>query len=145
MNVSVAFGKGELLLTLPQGPTYQVIRAQSAPSLADVHQGLEFALDSPTGCAPLREMAAGKKTAAIAVCDITRPAPNATTLPPVLERLHRAGVPPSGVIIIIATGLHRAATAEELKLILGPEITSRYRVVSHDAKDFAAHRFLGTC
>ena len=31
-----------------------------------------------------------------------------------------------------------------LKTILGPEIAARYRVESHDARDFAAHRSLGT-
>lgn len=143
MKRGFAFGKGELILTLPDGPRYQVIQAQSAQALADARAAIESALDSPVGCAPLSALAAGKKSATLVVCDITRPAPNPVTLPPLLERLHRAGIPPEGVTILIATGLHRPATRAELDVILGPAIASRYRVVSHDAKDFAAHRFLG--
>ncbi len=90
------------------------------------------------------KLAAGKRTAAISVCDITRPAPNRVTLPPLLKRLHAAGIPEDGIVILIATGLHRAATKEELDVILGPEIAAKYRVASHDARDFAAHRSLGT-
>jgi nickel-dependent lactate racemase len=62
----------------------------------------------------------------------------------VLERLHRAGIPAEGITILIATGLHRGATPEEIEVILGPEIASKYRVESHDARDFAAHRALGS-
>ncbi len=92
----------------------------------------------------LRELAAGKKTAAISVCDITRPAPNRITLPPMLRRLHEAGIPVEGVTILIATGLHRAATPDEIKTIVGPEIASTYRVVNHDAHLLEEHRSLGS-
>ena len=105
---------------------------------------LDAALDRPIGSKPLRELAAGKKTAAISVCDITRPAPNWLTLPPLLKRLHDAGIPVEGVTILIATGLHREATASEINHILGPEIAAKYRVVNHDARVLAEHRWLGT-
>ncbi len=105
---------------------------------------LEAALDHPIHSEPLEKLAAGKRTAAISVCDITRPAPNRITLPPLLKRLHAAGIPKEGVTILIATGLHRAATTEELDIILGPEIAATYRVASHDARDFASHRLVGT-
>jgi nickel-dependent lactate racemase len=89
-------------------------------------------------------LAQGKRTAAISVCDITRPAPNSRTLPPLLSRLHAAGIPVEGITILIATGLHRPATAEEIQTIVGPEIAATYRVVNHDAHDFAQHRPLGS-
>jgi nickel-dependent lactate racemase len=88
-------------------------------------------------------LAVGKKTAAISVCDITRPAPNRITLPPLLKRLHGAGIPADGITILIATGLHRAATEDEVRAIVGPEIAAGYRVVSHNARAFAEHRPLG--
>jgi nickel-dependent lactate racemase len=65
------------------------------------------------------------------------------TLPPILERLHVAGISVEGVTILIATGLHRAATEDEVQTIVGPEIAGRYRVVSHDAKSLGEHRHLG--
>jgi lactate racemase len=65
------------------------------------------------------------------------------TLPPILERLQAAGIEPRNVTLLIATGLHRAATPAEIDEILGPEIASRYRVVNHNARDEEAHAALG--
>jgi lactate racemase len=143
MQIRFAFGQDGLDVTLPDGPNYEVIESRSASALPDVDAALGAALDRPIGGKPLSALAAGKKTAAISVCDITRPAPNWLTLPPLLRRLHDAGIPVDGVTILIATGLHREATASEIKAILGSEIASKYRVVNHDARALAEHRRLG--
>ncbi len=143
MKTQFSFGKSGIEVSIRDDYDCQVILSHSAAALADVEIALEAALDRPIGCEPLTALAAGKRTAAISVCDITRPAPNALTLPPLLARLHAAGIPVDGVTILIATGLHRAATKEEIEIIVGPEIAAKYRVVSHDARDLAAHRSLG--
>ena len=143
MEQIVAFGKNGLKLHLPDGPRYEVLRAHSADPIQNVRQALDAALDSPIGSASLSELAAGRKTAAISVCDITRPAPNQTTLPPILERLHAAGMKPEDITLCIATGLHREATKSELNTILGPEIASKYPIFNHDAKVREDHSYLG--
>lgn len=144
MKTQFSFGKDGLEVSIPDAYDCRVVSSHTAPALDNVEAALAAALDHPIGCAPLVELAAGKRTAAISVCDITRPAPNSTTLAPLLERLHRAGIPVNGITILIATGLHRDATKEEIQTILGPEIAAKYRVESHDARDFAAHRALGS-
>jgi nickel-dependent lactate racemase len=143
MKIDFAFGRKGLRLELPEGRNYCVVESRSAAPLRDVEHALAEALDAPIGCAPLLKIAKGKRTAAIAVCDITRPAPNSVTLPPLLERLHAAGISRDSVTILIATGLHREATKAEIERIVGPEVALQYRVENHDAKDFAAHRSLG--
>jgi len=148
MKTHFSFGKSGIEVSVPDRFACQVVKSRSAAALADgprwaLGNALEAALDSPIGCAPLAALAAGKKTAAISVCDITRPAPNRVTLPPLLARLHEAGIPAEGITILIATGLHRAATADEIDTILGPEIAATYKVVSHDARALAEHRALG--
>jgi nickel-dependent lactate racemase len=142
-QVDFAFGKNGISLTLPDGPSYEVVESRSASPLTDVVAALEHALDNPIGSAPLVELARNKATAAISVCDITRPAPNSVTLPRLLRRLHAAGIPIAGVTILIATGLHRNATAEEIVAILGSEIASTYHVVNHSARQAEEHRYLG--
>lgn len=143
MNMEFAFGKSGLEVSLPNGPRYELIKTRTGEPLTNIEGSITAALESPIGCASLTSLALGKKTAAISVCDITRPAPNAITLPPLLSCLHHAGIQPENVTIFIATGLHRAATAEELAIILGPRIVSAYKIVNHDAKDLSAHRHLG--
>jgi nickel-dependent lactate racemase len=112
--------------------------------MSDWQSALESALDRPIGAPPLSELARGKGSAAISVCDITRPAPNRLTLPPVLRRLEHAGIPRERITILIATGLHRAATESEIREICGEEIASAYRVVNHDARNLVSHRHLGS-
>src|SRR5262249_12590422 len=41
------------------------------------------------------------------------------------------------------TGLHRPCTADELSVMLGPDVVTRYRVRNHDARNADAHRSLG--
>jgi nickel-dependent lactate racemase len=143
MKTRFAFGKDGIDVSVPDGFDFRVVLSRPARALDDAAGALEAALDRPLGREPLAELAAGKRTAAIAVCDITRPAPNRVTLPPLLKRLHEAGIPAERVTILIATGLHRAATQEEVNVIVGPEIAAKYRVESHDARNFRAHRALG--
>ena len=149
MRVQLAFGKTGLGINLPNGNgpgsfRYRILEARSATPLADWQGAIESALDKPIGRPPLVEMARGKETAAISVCDITRPAPNSKTLPPILRRLEEAGIARENITILIATGLHRAATDAEIREICGPEIAKAYRVVNHDARDLGSHRSLGT-
>jgi nickel-dependent lactate racemase len=143
MQIDLAFGITGIKANLPAGFRYRVLEARSANPLPDWQSALESALDHPIGVPPLLEMARGKRSAAISVCDITRPAPNPKTLPPVLSRLAQAGILRENVTILIATGLHRPATAAEIREICGTEIASAYRVVNHDARDLSSHRHLG--
>src|SRR6476660_1237279 len=144
MKSHFSFGRNGIEVSIPDGFECHEIRSRTAAPLDDEIASIYWALDHPIGCEPLAELAAGKRTAAISVCDITRPAPNRITLPPLLHRLHEAGIPIDGITILIATGLHRPATSDEVNTIVGPDIAAKYRVVSHDARAFSEHRSLGT-
>lgn len=143
MRVRFAYGKTGLDLAFPDQFDYTVLEARSASALPDHVEALERSLDSPVAGPSLSELAAGKSSAAISVCDITRPAPNRVVLPPILKRLQQAGIHAEAITILIATGLHRPATEAEIREILGPAIAGTYRVVNHNAREIAEHRFLG--
>ncbi len=144
MHTNFSFGHTGLTLSLPEGLDYRLIESRSATPLQDPHAAIAHALENPIGGPSLRDLATGKHSAAISVCDITRPAPNRLTLPPILLCLNQAGIPSDRITLLIATGLHRAATPAELDIILGSEIASTYRIINHDARDLAAHRHLGS-
>ena len=143
MRIELAFGKTGLPVDLPDQFRYRVLEARAARPLPDSQSSLEAALEQPIARPPLAELARGKRSAAISVCDITRPAPNRLTLPPILRRLEEAGIPRDRITILIATGLHRPATPDEIREICGEQIASHYRVVNHDARNLASHRHLG--
>jgi nickel-dependent lactate racemase len=137
------FGKNGIAVTIPGDYSCQEITSRKTLPLPDESAAIERALDHPIGGSSLLDLARDKKTAAISICDITRPAPNRRTLPPILERLHQAGMAARDITLLIATGLHRAATPEEIDIIVGPEIASSYRIISHDARALHQHRHLG--
>jgi nickel-dependent lactate racemase len=144
MRVEFAFGRKGIELELPSGFRYRHLEARSAEPVADPAAAVERGLDDPLAGRSLSELANGKKTAAISVCDITRPAPNRLVLPPLIKRLEAAGIPASGISILIATGLHRPATSAEIDEIVGPEIARTYRIINHNARELGEHRNLGT-
>ena len=143
MQVDLAFGKNGLRVDLPDHLDYRILEARGAQALTAPAQALEDALTRPIDSPPLGELARGRRSAAISVCDITRPAPNRQTLPPILRILREAGIAQANTNIMIATGLHRAATAEEIDVIAGPEIARQYPVLNHDARQLDEHRHLG--
>lgn len=144
MRINLAFGKTGIAVELPEGFQYRVLEARTARPLPDWQAALESSLDRPIGAKPLAELAQGKRSAAISVCDITRPAPNRLVLPPVLRRLEQAGIPREQIAILIATGLHRPASDSEIREICGEEIAAAYRIGNHDARNLASHRHLGS-
>jgi nickel-dependent lactate racemase len=143
-SVQLAFGRQGLSIELPGGYEYRVLEARSARPLADAQAEIERALDAPASTLPLAELARGQQSAAISVCDITRPAPNRVVLPPVLRRLEQAGIDRSRITILIATGLHRPASPGEIREIVGDEIATTVRVENHDARQLTDHQYLGT-
>jgi len=143
MKIKLAFGREGAEIELPAHVQATILEARFADAVESADDALAAALQQPINSPSLSELARGKKTAAISICDITRPAPNRIVLPHVLNALTEAGIPQSGVSILIATGLHRPATPQELHEIVGPEILERYLIVSHDARDASAHCDLG--
>jgi nickel-dependent lactate racemase len=143
MQVQVAFGKGTLGLEVPDGHDCQILNSASGQPIPDPVAAIEAALDDPAAGPPLASIAQGKRSAAISVCDITRPAPNPIVLPPLLRKLEAAGIPRENISILVATGLHRAATEAEIRHIVGPETATEYRVLNHDARRRDRHRHLG--
>jgi lactate racemase len=144
MRVKLAFGREGAEVEIPSHVQANILEPKFAAPVPSVDTALAEALRQPIGSPALLDLARGKKSAAISICDITRPAPNRVVLPHVLFTLEQAGIPRARITILIATGLHRAATDQELRTIVGSEISSQYTIVSHDARDVASHADLGT-
>lgn len=143
MQVRLAFDREGTTVDIPDELDTQVLRPRFATGLEDEDAALAAAIASPIGCPSLEDLARGKKSAAIAVCDITRPAPNKTVLPHVIGALQAGGISPSAITIMIATGLHREATTEELEEIVGKSILKQHPVHSHRAREIDEQVFLG--
>jgi nickel-dependent lactate racemase len=143
-DIALSYGRGHLPLRLPSGAEVTEIRKRVLPKLPDQDAALAEALASPIGAKPLAELAKGRKSACILICDITRPVPNRLFLKPMIDIMTASGIPLDRITILVATGLHRPNLGEELAELIGdPWVLEHVRVVNHDAHDEAAHVDLG--
>jgi nickel-dependent lactate racemase len=144
MKIELRYGRGAVPLTLPPGTQGTIIRKRPSRPLPDPHAAIEHAFDAPVGGLPLDQLAHGKKSACILICDVTRPVPNHLFLQPLIRRLLRAGIAAEAITVLVATGLHRPNEGEELARLVGdPWVLDTVRVVNHFARDDADHVDLG--
>lgn len=127
--------EGEERLPLPPGWRVEA----AAPGDEPAGPSLEEALAAPVGAPPIDELAreavrrrGDRATAAIAVEDLTRPAPAGRALRAMLQRLESGGIPPHRVRVILAVGAHAPATGPELRMKLGEFACERCDVSNHN-------------
>lgn len=143
MRVKLEYGRTGLEIELPDDRVVRVLSYKDAPPLADASAALQQLLTAPIGAPPLAELAQGKRSACLLICDITRPVPNELILRPALEILEAAGIPRANILILVATGLHRPNVGDELVEMVGPEIAANYRIENHYGEKLADHVYLG--
>jgi nickel-dependent lactate racemase len=145
MDIRLRYGRGGLNVTLPDRNVKHILRLRPAPPLPDVPSATAEALRAPLECAPLAQLARGRRNACVVIPDLTRPLPGPALLPPLLAGLEAAGLARRDILLLIATGLHREATAADLVEMVGPEIAAGgYRLESHQARDRDSHDLVGT-
>ena len=143
-TIDLSFGRGHLAVTPPDGSIATVVRKGALTKLADGPAAIRQAFDAPIACASLRDLARGRRSACILICDITRPVPNHRFLRPMIETMLAEGVPRDGITVLVATGLHRPNEGAELAELVGdPWVLANIRVENHFARDDAAHVDLG--
>ncbi len=101
------------------------------------------ALALPIGTPPLSELSKGKQKVVLITSDHTRSVPSKLTLPLLLAEI-RSGNPDAEITILIATGLHRATTEEEMRRMFGDEIVDHERIAVNDAYCAEDFTFMGT-
>ena len=143
MRVRIDYGIKGLDIDISDGNLAGILHQRKMTPLRDPEEAVEKALKEPTGSQPLGEIASGKGTICIVVSDITRPVPNKILLPPILRCIEEQGLRADDISILVATGLHRPCTEEELAQILGEDLVRRYRIINHRGRDLSTHRYLG--
>lgn len=136
MKIQLAFGQHGLDVTLPETANPTVIRKPEMPVADNGRSAVLHALSNPLGSEPLAQLASEAQSACILICDITRPVPNHLFLRPLIEQLISAGVPKSGIIVLVATGLHRPNLGDEMEELLGDSwVSQNVQVENHYARN----------
>jgi lactate racemase len=145
MQVELNYGRRSLPVELPDDLQVTMVRKPAMPVLTDSVAAVRRALQNPVGSTSLDNLARGARSATIAICDITRPVPNHLFLRPLIESMLRAGIPATGIRVLVATGLHRPNLGAELDELVGdPWVLRTVRVENHYATRDEDHVLLGS-
>jgi nickel-dependent lactate racemase len=133
-EIQLGYGRGVQAFDF-EASRFQVLDTNPANErpLADVEIGAAFT--DTIGSPPIDELFSDGDTVLIVVSDATRATGSAQLIHLLVRRLIQAGVLPSDIAIIFATGIHRRVTEEEKSELLTPFIAQRVRTLDHDAYD----------
>jgi nickel-dependent lactate racemase len=99
-------------------------------------------LRKPLGSPKLSDVARHCSSAVIVTCDKTRGVPSKVTLPLILKELKAGGMKIEAKVLI-ATGLHRDETFDDVRERFGGKLTDELQVIIHNSDDESESVFLG--
>ena len=139
------YGREAIRLTVDDGHLVGVLRSgihEYRPA-DDPWTIVRKSMENPIGSPRLRELAKGKRRVTVIASDHTRPVPSRVIMPQMLAEI-RAGNPDAEITILVATGLHRATTRDEIAAKFGDAVASDERIVVHDCDDSSNLVDIGT-
>ncbi len=141
--VSLPYGQGRIEVRLPRDELLSVVVPRDMAAVPNPGEEIRRALDNPIASDGLEGNVVGARKVTVVVNDSTRPTPTWLVLPILLGCLKALDVPKPSVELLVATGLHRPSTREELQTMLGEKASSSLRVANHDAFDPQGLGFCG--
>jgi lactate racemase len=140
MLVNLSYGQTGLVIEVPDDAA--IVYPNHHAAVPDSAAAVLKALREPVA-GPLRDRVRRGQSVAISVCDITRAQPREVMVTAVLAELDGL-VDLNDVVILVATGTHRANTPAELREMLGSQVVDSVRVLNHDSRDSASLAWSGT-
>ncbi len=134
MKIKIPYYKDSISADIPDWRLKAVLEPahEGSRNTGPEETEVERALSSPVNSPLLSALASDRKNVLVITSDHTRPVPSRITMPVILRHI-REGNPDAEIKILIATGFHRATTAEELADKFGEEICSEENIIVHDA------------
>jgi len=135
--MKLKYGKEEIQLPIQDENIIQILNSNKQKAFLYPENRLKNLLKNPINSPSLKDLANQKKAKKILIVvnDITRPTPYEVILPPLLDELHQIGIKKENIIFMVATGIHRSNSQEEIKEMFGENIFSAYKFINHDCDD----------
>ena len=129
------YGQGSIKLSLESKNILKILLPGEVRFLLNPEDKLKNLLKNPIGSLSLKELIFQKraKNILIIVNDITRPTPYKIILPSLLNELKQIGIKREKITFMIATGIHRDNSEEEIKNIFGEDLVNTYKFINHNA------------
>jgi len=144
MQVELNYGRGSLPVELPGDLQVTMVRKPVMPVLTDPVAAVTRAFQDPVGSTSLDNP--GARSTKRDDRDLRHHAPGTEPLvPSSIETMLRAGIPATGIRVLVATGLHRPNLGAELDELIGdPWVLRTVRVENHYATRDEDHVLLGS-
>jgi Uncharacterized conserved protein len=136
------FGKKSISFVLHSNVVVQLIAPRVHIAPIDQAGIIKTALNDPINSTSLKELTKNVKKILIITNDNTRPMPSKFTIPAIINAFF---YPQTyyDITILIANGLHRKMTQEEMIEQFGKDTYEKYKIVNHVATDESQLAFLG--
>jgi nickel-dependent lactate racemase len=142
--ISLPYGKSTLKVKVPKENLIGVIKPRDLPPVKDSVETVKEAVSHPISSPRLSEIAKPSDKVAIVVTDITRRCPDNIIMPVILSELKKAGVRAQDITAVIALGIHRPMTQEEIRAKIGEEAFRQVKAVNHNCLGKSQMVYIGT-
>ena len=132
LGQQLRYGSQEYGFSLKQGRPVARLEPNTPPPAGPPSEIVRRCLERPYGSPTLREIARGKRSAAILIPGKERVAGTAEYVPALIDELNRAGIPDGSIDVFLATGTHEHHGASDVVDLLGEEVASRVQCLAHD-------------
>jgi nickel-dependent lactate racemase len=123
-------GEETHILEFPDTWNVHVYNMRDAEDITNP-ETIQNALNNPINTSTIFDLASGKKTAVMAVEDISRPTKCGPICEKVLEQLNTAGISDKNITLIGAIGSHRPMNREDYIKKVGANIVERINIENH--------------
>jgi len=131
---TIRYGSREIPFSWPRGQCVGRLEPRTPPPAGSPAELLARSLRQPIGSRPLRDIAAGKRSAAILIPGKARVAGTREYVAALTAELNDAGIPDRSIEVFLADGTHEQHLESDIMALLGPDLVSRVRCLGHDCR-----------
>jgi len=139
VNVSLRYGQGDIAFGVPEQNLLGIFESRTRSPVPDLGLRVRQAVRE----AGLENMVKEGDRVCIIIDDITRPTPSQAMLEALLDELNSLKVKDENIRIVVGIGLHRKATPQDFRKLVGENIMSRIQVLNPEPRDPAKNTFIG--
>ncbi len=136
-RIELPFFDSSIELRVPDCWELHICAPKALPTLSE--DRLRNCFVEPIGASRLRQIATGKRTAAVVVEDVTRPMRVDRLVPIVLEELEAGGIARENILILSSVGCHKPQTGPDFRRKLGDYVVDNYRTLNPSQYDQLTH------